>query len=225
MTCDYVNLMKPWYGEIEVDQPLVEVSDAARASAPDHASHSCRISGLYREMFVALQEDLLGYVHAQPAGFFEQLVIDVTLSLGYAGRRRDWARKIGGSGDGGIDAVIALDELGLDAIYLQAKRLKPGSCVSAAQVRDFIGGLDTHHANKGVFVTTGEFTSAARAAAQNVSKRVVLINGKALTDLMIRHCIGVRLTETFQFKEIDLSYFQGRATAGSNASASIQPRR
>ena len=224
MNEDYADLMKPWHAGMEVDGasfPLVDRSSTDQGPR----SHSVPIAKLYRAMFSSLQEELLGYVHAQPAGFFEQLVIDVVLALGYAGRRRDLARKIGRAGDGGIDAVIALDELGLDAIYLQAKRLKPGCSVSAPQVRDFIGGLETRHANKGVFVTTGEFTAAARAAAQNVSKRVVLINGPALTDLMIRHCIGVRLIETFQFKELDLAYFQGRSSGGSIISASVQPRK
>jgi restriction system protein len=224
MNEDYADLMRPWHAEMEVDGtnfPLIDRSSTEQGPR----SHSVPIAKLYRAMFSSLQEELLGYVHAQPAGFFEQLVIDVVLALGYAGRRRDLARKIGRAGDGGIDAVIALDELGLDAIYLQAKRLKPGCSVSAPQVRDFIGGLETRHANKGVFVTTGDFTSAARAAAQNVSKRVVLINGPALTDLMIRHCIGVRLIETFQFKELDLAYFQGRSSGGSIISASVQPRK
>jgi hypothetical protein len=105
------------------------------------------------------------------------------------------------------------------------KGLKPGSSVSAPQVRDFNGSLETRHANQGVFVTTEEFTSAARMASQNVSKRVVLINGPALTDLMIRHCIGGRLTKTFQFKKVDLAYFQGRSSGGSIISASVQPRK
>ena len=224
MNENYADLMRPWHAGMEGDGtsfPLVDRSSTEHAPS----SQSVSIAKLYRAMFASLQEELLGYVHAQPAGFFEQLVIDVVLALGYAGRRRDLARKIGRAGDGGIDAVIALDELGLDAIYLQAKRLKPGCSVSAPQVRDFIGGLETRHANKGVFVTTGEFTAAARAAAQNVSKRVVLINGPALTDLMIRHCIGVRLIETFQFKELDLAYFQGRHSGGSIISDSVQPRK
>jgi len=219
---DYSDLMKPWHTRI-VEEAFAE--ENVFKPAPKSSSHSAPIAKLYNAMFSALQQELLGYIHAQPAGFFEQLVIDVVLALGYAGRRRDLARKIGRAGDGGIDAVIALDELGLDAIYLQAKRLKPGSNVSAPQVRDFIGGLETRHATKGVFVTTGDFTSAARSAAENVSKRVVLINGTALTDLMIRHCIGVRLIETFQFKELDLSYFQGWATGGSKISTGPQTRK
>jgi len=224
MSENYADLMRPWHAGMEEQDAIVPPAGPV-STGQGPASHSVPIAKIYQKMFLGLQEELLGYVHVQPAGFFEQLVIDVVLALGYAGRRRDLARKIGRAGDGGIDAVIALDELGLDAIYLQAKRLKPGSSVSAPQVRDFIGSLETRHANKGVFVTTGEFTSAARAAAQNVSKRVVLINGPALTDLMIRHCIGVRLIETFQFKELDLAYFQGRSSASSIISASVQPRR
>jgi restriction system protein len=218
---DYSDLMKPWFAE------AAERGESFSPPPSDAVGVSRRareLGQLYRDAMLALQEDLLGYIHAQPPGFFEQLVIDVVLALGYAGRRRDLARKIGRAGDGGVDAVIALDELGLDAIYLQAKRLRPGTSVSAPQVRDFLGSLEKHHATKGVFVTTGEFTAAARAATENLAKRVVLINGKDLTELMVRHCIGVRLVETFQFKEVDVSYFQGRAGA-SNTSASTQPRK
>ncbi len=164
----------------------------------------------HRTITTELRQQLLAYIHSQSHGFFETLIIDVVLSLGYAGRKRDLARKIGRSGDGGIDGIIDLDELGLDAIYLQAKRLKPSSTVAVSSVRDFVGSLETRHASKGVFVTTGEFTKSAHLVTQAISKKVVLINGERLADLMIRHSIGTRVTETIQFKEIDPGYFQSR---------------
>ncbi len=164
----------------------------------------------HRTITTELRQQLLAYIHSQSHGFFETLIIDVVLSLGYAGRKRDLARKIGRSGDGGIDGIIDLDELGLDAIYLQAKRLKPSSTVAVSSVRDFVGSLETRHASKGVFVTTGEFTKSTHLVTQAISKKVVLINGERLADLMIRHSIGTRVTETIQFKEIDPGYFQPR---------------
>ena len=205
MVDNYDNLMRPLFTQmndegLSLEQHPSIVDDKS-------AMHSQIISDVYNEMVSDLQQRLMGHIHAQPHGFFENLIIDVVLAMGYAGRRRDLARQLGRSGDGGVDGIIKLDELGLDAIYLQAKRLKPSSNVSASAVRDFIGSLETHKASKGIFVTTGVFTAASREATELAQKRVVLIDGSKLTKLMVRYSIGTRLVTTFQFKEMDLSYF------------------
>lgn len=211
----YHDIMQPWHSKFvdgqaeEADFKFTEFDNAT------FAHELSLVTKAHRAITIELRQQLLAYIHSQSHGFFESLIIDVVLSLGYAGRKRDLARKIGRSGDGGIDGIIELDELGLDAIYLQAKRLKPNSAVAISSVRDFIGSLETHHASKGVFVTTGEFTKSAHLVTQAISKKVVLINGERLADLMIRHSIGTRVTETIQFKEIDPSYFQPRANSAN----------
>lgn len=166
-----------------------------------------------------LAHELTGMIHAQGPEFFEQLVIDVLLAMGYGGRRRDLTARLGRSGDGGIDGVIAQDELGLDLIYLQAKRLRPSIPVAVSDVRDFAGSLDAHHAGKGVFVTTSSFTDQARLFCERVSRRVVLIDGARFTELMIRHNIGVRVKNSYQMKRIDLDYFSPAAAARRKATA------
>jgi restriction system protein len=178
----------------------------------------------HRQMMQRLCAELLGYIYVQNHHFFEKMVIDVLLALGYGGRRRDLARQLGRSGDGGVDGIIHMDELGLDMIYFQAKRLKPGSTVAVSAVRDFVGSLDAQHAVKGIFVTTGEFTPAAHSLVRAVSKKVVLIDGRRLTELMVRHNVGTMVGSTFQFKTVDLNYFGQSVARRVTSSASTHPR-
>ncbi len=206
MQNEYSELMVPWHQNahevVEVDTSL----NKSTAAQPYPISRSL-VESAYRTMLHDLNEKLISYIYAQDYSFFEKLVVDVVSALGYGGRRRDLARCLGRSGDGGIDGVVSLDELGLDAIYLQAKRLKPGSQVAVSAVRDFVGSLEAKRATKGIFVTTGSFTHAAKDVVANISKKVVLINGARLTELMVRHNIGVKAKETLQFKELDMTYF------------------
>ena len=160
-----------------------------------------------------LTSNILGMIHAQTPGFFEELVIDLLLAMGYGGRRRDLAARLGRTGDGGVDGVVAQDELGLDLIYVQAKRLKPGTVVPVEAVRDFAGSLDAHHASKGVFVATVNFSSHARQFCAQVSRRVVLVDGPKLADLMIRHNVGVRVRHSYQVKRVDMDYFTAAPAA------------
>ena len=134
------------------------------------------------------------------------------------------ARRLGRSGDGGVDGIIEMDELGLDMIYIQAKRLKPGTTVAVSAVRDFVGSLDAQHANKGIFVTTAQFSPAAHAVVRAVSKKIVLIDGRRLTELMVRHNIGTVPSSTFQFKTIDLNYFSRAPGKAPSNSASAHPQ-
>ena len=126
-----------------------------------------------------LRSDILARIYVNTPEFFEHLIIDVLLRMGYANRRRDLARRLGRSHDGGIDGIIAQDELGLDLIYLQAKRLRPGTTVPISQVRDFAGSMEARHATKGLLVTTAQFTpqahsfvSAARGLARTSSASI-----------------------------------------------------
>ena len=218
----YDNLMRSHLAEVCDFVPESNLS--LKTADGDGIDQLSFISTAYKQMLAALQHQLTAYIHAQPHSFFECLIIDVVLALGYAGRKRDLAQHLGRSGDGGVDGVISLDELGLDAIYLQAKRLKPSASVSASAVRDFIGSLETHKAHKGVFVTTGYFTSRAREAVNLAQKRIVLIDGATLTKLMVRHSIGTKAVATYQFKEIDTCYFNAIPLCPAK-SAKIKPNR
>ena len=121
---------------------------------------------------------LLARIHCLTHNCFEGLILDVVRAVGFASTRPDMGHKVGRCGDGGIDGVIDLDDLGLDAIYLQAKRLRPGGVVGEADVRDFLGSLETHSASKGVFVTTGQFSLPAMMVVNSVTRRHTLLNGQ-----------------------------------------------
>ncbi len=226
---EYPDFMSPWHERMQVDvrdelhtTRVDLLPTLGNAKSPEELTTTrTMVIEAHRIMQNILCDQLLGYIHVQSSEFFENLIIDVVVALGYAGRRRDMARKLGRSGDGGIDGVIELDELGLDAIYLQAKRLKPRTMVPVSQVRDFVGALEAHRASKGVFVTSGNFTPSAEAVVKAISKKIVLINGQRLTQLMIQFNIGIRVTDSLQFKEVDLAYFAGSTTRP----ASSQPRK
>lgn len=162
---------------------------------------------LHRSAMQSLEADILAHIYAQTPKFFENLIVDLLLVMGYGSRRRDLSPRLGRSHDGGVDGLISQDELGLEVILIQAKRLKPNSNVSVSQVRDFAGSLDSRRASKGVFVTTGSFTIPARMVVQDISRRIVLINGKELVSLMVRHNLGAKTTKTYVFKSLDLNYF------------------
>lgn len=153
-----------------------------------------------------LRTELLDTVKTVPPEFFERLVVQLLIRMGYGGSREEAGRAVGRSGDGGIDGIINEDRLGLDAIYLQAKRWE-GS-VGEGPIRDFKGALDAKGAQKGVFITTSTFTPAAIEAARNSrSYRIVLIDGARLAELMIEHDLGVSVAATYQLKRIDSDYF------------------
>ena len=139
--------------------------------------------------------------------FFEKIIIDLLLAMGYGGGRSEMARALGKSGDGGVDGVINEDVLGLDVVYVQAKRYAPDTAVPTREVRDFVGSLEGHRASKGIFVTTSSFPSSAHDYVGRVSKRVILIDGKELARLMIKHNVGVRQKDTYEIKKIDEDYF------------------
>lgn len=156
-----------------------------------------------------LVAELLGrLVQASPA-FFEQVVIELLLAMGYGGTRADAGKHLGRSGDGGVDGVINQDPLGLDGVYIQAKRYGPNtSAVGEPELRNFIGSLVGRSAHKGVFVTTGTFSSSARAYIKTVPHRIVLIDGTALARLMVLHNVGVRVERTLAIKTIDAEFFE-----------------
>ena len=135
-------------------------------------------------------------------------MVNLLLSMGYGGSTADAGRALGRSGDDGVDGVIDQDALGLDRVYIQAKRYAAGNNIGAGAIRDFFGSLDRHKATKGLFVTTSSFSPSARETAEFLSKRIVLIDGDQLTKLMIRYNVGCRLEESLDIKKIDEEFFE-----------------
>ncbi len=161
----------------------------------------------HRRIDASLAQELLDRIRAAPPDFFERLIVNLLLSMGFGGSAADAGRAIGRSGDDGVDGVIDQDALGLDRVYIQAKRYADGNNIGAGAIRDFFGSLDRHKATKGLFVTTSTFSASARETAEFLSKRIVLIDSEQLTKLMIRHNVGCRIEDTLHIKKIDEDFF------------------
>lgn len=208
MSDDYTALMKPWHHWQEGEKLRPVLALKRRVSKPDQpAGSEDEVSRAFNAALAVLRRDLIARVLAQSPAFFEQLIVDLLLAMGYGGRRRDLARRLGQSGDGGVDGVVEQDELGLDLIYVQAKRYGPSVPVPVSDVRDFVGALEAHHARKGVMVTTSHFTKPARQVVERVPHQISLLDQTRLADLMIRYNIGVTVRQSYQFKAIEPSYF------------------
>jgi restriction system protein len=167
-----------------------------------------RIYTAQRDLEASLKAELLDRIHEMRAADFEGLIIQLLVAMGYGQGREEMAAALGGTGDGGMDGVVNQDPLGLDRVYVQAKRWKDGNSVGPKEIRDFIGALNIHRANKGVFVTASTFTSDAEKSAQGSTIHVVLIDGLRLADLMVKHGVGVVVRDTIRIKAIDEGYFE-----------------
>lgn len=156
----------------------------------------------------ALAEELIDRILTMPPDFFERLVVALVVAMGYGATAIEAAQSIGRSGDNGVDGVIHQDALGLDRIYIQAKRYGRDSYIDAAAIRDFAGSLSLKKASKGVFVTTSSFSRQAKETAENLPARIVLIDGPRLASLMIRYNIGCRIEGTVLIKHLDEDFFE-----------------
>jgi restriction system protein len=161
----------------------------------------------HRQIESALAQDLLDRISSAPPDFFERLIVTLLLSMGFGGSSAEAGRALGRSGDDGVDGVIDQDSLGLDRIYIQAKRYALGNHVGPNAIRDFFGSLDLNKATKGLFVTTSTFSPSATKTAESLGKRIVLIDGEQLAKLMIRHNVGCRVEDTLHIKKIDEDFF------------------
>jgi restriction system protein len=161
----------------------------------------------YQRIRKDLSEDLLEYVLNSSAGFFEKLVVELLVKMGYGGSQRNVARAVGQSGDEGIDGIIDEDRLGLDTIYIQAKKWKLDSSVGRPEIQKFVGALQGKRAKKGIFITTTRFTDDAREYVRLIDTKVVLIEGSQLTDLMIDYGVGVATRTSYDIKTLDTDYF------------------
>jgi restriction system protein len=167
-----------------------------------------RIQQAHAELDADLRSSLLDRIVQASPDFFETLVLDLLGAMGYGGVRAGARERLGKSGDGGVDGLVREDELGLDRLYIQAKRYQPANKVGVDTIRSFAGALDDHGADKGIMITTSSFSSDAVAyTKRNQRKRIILIDGEVLADLMIRFNVGVRLQRAFEMKRIDQDYF------------------
>jgi restriction system protein len=166
------------------------------------------LASTYQTIRRSLADDLLKRIREVPPSFFEALVVDLLVAMGYGGSRKDAGQALGRSGDGGVDGIIKEDKLGLDVVYVQAKRWKNANSVGRPDVQAFAGSLEGHRARKGVFITTSKFTQDAIEYIQRIEKKIVLINGEELAQLMIDHNIGVSEIANYPVKKIDNDYFE-----------------
>lgn len=164
-----------------------------------------RIDNAYSELTKALAASVLEQISQMSPGFFERLVVELLLKMGYGGSLKDAGQAIGRSGDGGIDGIIKEDKLGLDVIYIQAKRWQ--NTVGRPEIQKFMGALAGNRAKKGVFITTSDFTSEARAYAEGIDVKIVLIDGEQLASLMIDNNVGVTPQTSYILKRLDADYF------------------
>lgn len=172
--------------------------------APDFTPEE-RIDEAFGELKGDLISNLLDQISKVSPAFFERLVVDVLLAMGYGGSLKDAGKAIGKSGDGGIDGTINEDKLGLDVIYIQAKRWE--ATVGRPEIQKFMGALAGKRAKKGVFITTSSYSSDARTYADSIDAKIVLIDGKQLAELMIEHDVGVAQQDAYIVKKMDVDYF------------------
>ena len=159
----------------------------------------------YEEIRDSLAQELLGLVKQSSPSFFERLVVELLVKMGYGGSRRDAARAVGQVGDEGIDGIIDEDRLGLDTIYIQAK--KWDNVVGRPEIQKFVGALMGKRAKKGIFITTSSFSAEAGSYVSSIDAKIVLIDGKRLAELMIDYDVGVTTVMTYQLKRVDSDYF------------------
>ena len=164
------------------------------------------IDSAYNLIFNGLVVELLSTIKSCSAQFFERLVVDLLITMGYGGSRKEAGAAIGRTGDGGIDGIINEDKLGLDSIYIQAKRWE--KTVPIKEIRDFAGSLLSKKARKGVFITTSDFPKSAYEFVNSIEPKIILIDGEKLAGLMIEHNVGISVKDSYVIKGIDNDYFE-----------------
>lgn len=184
----------------------VEPVTPTNEAEPPSATPEEVVEAAYRALHAALRTELLDRILQNSPGFFEQVIVDLLVAMGYGGSHRNASEQLGKSGDGGVDGVINEDVLGLDRVYVQAKRYSQGT-IGRPEIQAFTGSLVGLGASKGVFVTTSTFSQQAIEFASRIPQRVILIDGKRLTELMVEHGVGVRSSRVLEFKRLDEDFF------------------
>lgn len=180
----------------------IEVAEVQESQTPVEV-----LEGAYQRLRRELADELLQTVGAATPGFFEHLVVDLLVAMGYGGSLKDAGKAVGRVGDDGVDGIIKEDRLGLDAIYIQAKRWT--AVVGRPEIQSFAGSLEGNRARKGVFITTSQFSKDAREYVTRIEKKIVLIDGQELAQLMIDFGVGVTEVDTYKVKKLDRDYFEG----------------
>ncbi|HBQ48144.1 MAG TPA: restriction endonuclease [Hyphomonas atlantica] len=178
-------------------------SDLDDSATPDEV-----LRAAHKKINAALSAELLDRLRDASPAFFENLIVELLLAMGYGGSSEDAGRALGQSGDNGVDGVIDQDPLGVDQIYVQAKRYAEGNNIGPGAIRDFFGALNLKRAQKGIFVTTSSFSPEAQKTAGDLGMRIVLIDGAELARLMIRYNIGCRDEDVLHLKKIDEEFFE-----------------
>lgn len=180
---------------------------AAQAAVASEATPEEQIDGAFAAIQAALKADLLQRLLGQTPAFFERLIVELLVAMGYGGTHDRAVLQLGKSGDGGVDGVIDEDRLGLDRIYVQAKRYAPHVGVGRPEIQGFVGSLVGLGANKGVFVTTSSFSTPATEYVRHLPQRVILIDGERFAELLVEHGVGVRVSRTIAVKRVDEDFF------------------
>ncbi|MGD8466559.1 MAG: restriction endonuclease [Anaerolineae bacterium] len=192
---------------VEFQTPKQKDTEKTKPAPDDSATPEEEIEAAYQQLRESLAVELIETVKDCSPAFFEQLVIDLLVKMGYGGTRKDAGQAIGRSGDGGIDGIIKEDRLGLDIVYVQAK--KWDNTVGRPEIQKFAGALQGQRARKGVFITTSEFSRAARDYVSRIDSKIVLIDGETLAQLMVDFDIGVTKVAEYELKRVDSDYFTG----------------
>lgn len=189
------------------DSGAIGETPAVVADSDSDATPEDRISTAIGELHGATADDLLQRLQGGTPDFFEDAVVKLLLAMDYGGAEQHGV-KVGGTADGGIDGFVDQDPLGLERVYVQAKRYSTGNSIGRETLQAFIGALHGRGATKGVFITTSHFTRHAREYAENLPTRIVLIDGERLTTLMIKYRVGVQVKRTYEVVTVDEDFFE-----------------
>jgi restriction system protein len=184
----------------------LDFGSSGESAAAEEKTPLEQIEIAHQKIHAGVRADLLDRILQNSPAFFEQVIVDLLVAMGYGGTHKNAAAQLGRSGDGGVDGVINEDRLGLDRVYVQAKRYADAT-VSRPDVQSFVGSLVGFGATKGVFVTTSAFSAQAREYVKNLPQRVILLDGQKLVELMIEHNVGVRTSTVLELKALDENFF------------------
>lgn len=197
----------PEFVEFQERSNATEKTELAEVAAADKQTPEEAIEHSYTQLRSQLADELLEQIKGCSSDFFERLVVDVIVAMGYGGSHRDAAKATQRSNDGGIDGIIKQDRLGLDTIYIQAKKWDDSRPIHRPEIQKFAGALQGVRARKGIFITTSSFSDGAREYVATIDSKIVLIDGTELAQLMIDHGIGVTPHQTYEIKRLDSDYF------------------
>lgn len=200
-----VDFLKQFDGFIEFWAGRNKNDEEAAAAEIEPQTPEETMEAAYQSLRQSLADELLQTIKNCSPSFFERLVLDVLVKMGYGGTRKDAGEAVGRSGDDGIDGIINEDRLGLDVIYLQAK--KWDNPIGRPEIQKFAGALQGQRARKGIFITTSAFTKEAREFVSRIESKIRLIDGKTLSQLMIDYNVGVNTSATYELKRLDSDYF------------------